>query len=195
MGSARLQNLMSKNHQQLPGEGALPSDGAEFLPASSSPAPLSRRLTAKKKDQRLKRAVGALRRAAPWLKSSDTVVLRNFARLEFLAAAAHERVRKDGAFDEFGFPTPSAEYLRRLTLAVTRVGADLGLTPRSRVELNNGGVKTILIETEQKEDMAGRAQVMAEAVRLLAASGITVRLPKPEQQAIETSATTEVDDG
>jgi hypothetical protein len=186
---------MTKSND-MPGDGTSPSKDDVVLASSSFPAPLSRRATAKKKDQRVKRALGALRRSAPWLRASDTIVARNFVRLEILAATAHERVRKDGAFDSAGFPTPAADFLRRISLALTKVGASLGLTPQARIELDNGGIKTVmLVQTheETRQEMTARAQVMAAALQILDEQGVTLNLPQAEQAFIETTATT--DDG
>jgi hypothetical protein len=49
------------------------------------------------------------------------------------------------------------------------------------------GAPLTVIETRQ--EMASRAQVVAEAVKLLADQGVSVRLPTSERRAIETTAT------
>jgi hypothetical protein len=101
------------------------------------PRPGSAAARRKVKQQR-NRALRNLRKVAPWLQPSDMFVARAFVRNEVMSDAIQARLKAEGYFDEAGNPRPAAEFLRRLSLANTRIAAELGLTVRSRVEIQAG---------------------------------------------------------
>jgi hypothetical protein len=136
-------NLVS-NREDIDGAGGDHTDrsnGDKYAATAALPLPSSvlRSPRAVKRDQRLKRRRGMIRRAAPWLQPSDCLVVpQALARLMILADQVYERLQAQGLFDENGDPRPGVDQLRRIALAEEKLAASLGLTVKSRTELQSG---------------------------------------------------------
>ena len=66
-------------------------------------------------------------------------------------------------------------------MALTKVGASLALTPQARVDLENGGVRTVMfVQTSEEtpQELTGRAKVMAAALQILDEQGVALNLPQ-----------------
>ncbi len=92
-----------------------------------------------------------LKKVAPWLQPSDMIVARQFARLEIMSTEIQARLREGGYFDADGNPLPAADFLRRLALAQARIGGELGMTTRSRIEISSGSRAVPIDVTEIAE--------------------------------------------
>jgi hypothetical protein len=90
------------------------------------------------RDQQIRRKLRAQLQDAPWIQRSDRSVTRNFARLDVLIDLLYERVRASGPVDDEGNPRPVVDLLRRMVLAHAQLASALGLTVKSRLEIQAG---------------------------------------------------------
>lgn len=65
-------------------------------------------------------------------------MVRAFAQLEILADEAYARLRVEGLLSAKGEPKALADFLRRCRQTQANLAAQLGLTPRARIEIQMG---------------------------------------------------------
>jgi hypothetical protein len=108
-------------------------------------APASRSRKVAKRDHRVRRLAGHLRKVMPWLAEPDSPAVVAWAELEVLAREAYSKLRETGILTDSGEPRQLLESYQRLRKTQLSYERELGMTPRSRAEIS-GGTSRVTID-------------------------------------------------
>jgi hypothetical protein len=140
--SPRPPNWMSDELDIAGPRGSHTGCDAELYASASPavPAPgIPRRVAKAKREHKAKYQVALIRKEAktlPWIQPTDLLIVPpSLGKIRVAIKAVHEKLQQQGYFDEHGDPKPAIDLLRRLILAEERLAASLGLTARSRLEM------------------------------------------------------------
>lgn len=79
----------------------------------------------------------------PWLQKQDRILARAFSELERLARECHEFILREGIMrkgaDGLQHPHPLLDKIANLRRTQVNIGRELGLTPKSRVDVERSG--------------------------------------------------------
>lgn len=83
----------------------------------------------------MQRIVTKMRALCPWIEGPDLPLLRRWCELELHASYVHAALRKFGILDRRGEARRLLDEHRKLSLAQLAIGAELGLNPRARAQM------------------------------------------------------------
>jgi hypothetical protein len=87
------------------------------------------------RQQRVRRIIGNMRRAMPWLTPADTPAMKGWAELEVLSATVFAWLLKLNVLNSEGEPRRLLSEHRQMKLAQLQYETALGMTPLSRAQL------------------------------------------------------------
>ncbi len=91
----------------------------------------------KLRDRSVQRIVAKMCALCPWIEGPDLPLLRRWCELELHASYVHAALRKFGILNREGEARRLLDEHRKLSLAQLAIGAELGLNPRARAEMQS----------------------------------------------------------
>jgi hypothetical protein len=95
----------------------------------------------KLRDRSVQRIVAKMRELCPWIETPDLPLLRRWAELELHASRIHAFLKIIGEVNSAGDPRRLVNELRMLAQAQASLGAQLGLSPASRMAIKADGTR------------------------------------------------------
>ena len=83
----------------------------------------------------MRKLVGRMRTAKPWLEDSDLPACRAWSELEVLASRIYGEMRDNGFLNEHGQPRTLLDSYRKLRVTQATFANALGMTPLTRIQL------------------------------------------------------------
>ncbi len=91
----------------------------------------------KLRDRSVQRIVAKTRALCPWIQGPDLPLLRRWSELELHASYVHAALRKFGILNGRGEARRLLDEHRKLSLAQLAIGAELGLNPHARAQMQS----------------------------------------------------------
>jgi hypothetical protein len=116
----------------------------------------------KLRDRSVQRIVRQVRELCDWIKPCDVPLLRRWAELEIHALRIHAFLKLVGDVNQAGDPRSLLDAHRKIALAQASIGAQLGLSPASRRQLQaSGEYNDIAAQFASRDDEPTDAEVVA----------------------------------
>ncbi len=126
---------------------------AKNLPAKNAKTNLYARSkkAIRRRDLQTRYFVNKLLAVAPWIEAQDRMLLRRFVQLATLGDRVYAAMRDSEIINGRGESKRLLQDFRRLALAEASIGAQLGLSPQSRVGLRDSRADAIDISPERAQ--------------------------------------------
>jgi hypothetical protein len=95
----------------------------------------------KLRDRSVQRIVAKMRELCPWIEMQDLPLLRRWAEIELHASRIHAFLKLIGEVNNQGDPRRLINELRMLAQTQASIGAQLGLSPASRMAIKATGTR------------------------------------------------------